>query len=59
MSNVVFQIYSKVIQLCVYIYMTLFLYIYFYILFHESLLQDIEYSSYVMQYVLIGFVFYI
>ena len=44
-----FQVYSKVIQLyiymCIYVYMHVYIYILFQIVFHNRLLQDIEYSS--------------
>ena len=42
-----FQVYSKVIQLCICIYTHTYIYILFLfqILFHYRLLQDIEYSS--------------
>ena len=36
-----FQVYGKMIQLCIYIYMHML----FHILFHYSLLQDIDSSS--------------
>ena len=44
-----FQVYSKVTQLCMYtcvcIYICMYVYILFHILFRYRLLQDIEYSS--------------
>ena len=41
--NILFQVYNKVVQL--YIFICIQIYIFLKILFHYSLLQDIEYSS--------------